>query len=551
MRPSPLGFRFLFALCFALLALVSVGAPPAAAQQIQVTAADPPTGEQGTVNLSVKVTGKGFKPGAQAKWFVTGTTNPGGVTVNSTAFVSSTELTANITIDDAAVISNFDIQVQSGGRTGKGTELFAVVAKGGNPNACTNQPLPAGISLIATLNQVNPDGTTLYGAAFGKAVDAGRLTLGTRDVLVVAVGGGENLEIFFLDPASGTLLDGTNIGSATQVQPHITIVFGRGQRSISHGDVNGDGVLDFALSSAAENDGIAWALVGSVTGGVLSYQVFPLPDPTTAADYGYATAIGDLDGIPGDEVVVGGIDHGKGSTVPGRAVIFTFNGAGFTPWQTIFSPIRNMKKDERFGASLAIGDVAGDGTNDLIVGAPNSVVNGQATAGRTFVFPGPVNASNYLTFVSGVYKDYFGFRVAAGDVDGGFADLIVSSGGDANTTDKRAAVFTGLVTNNQAPSYVVRPDAGLDLVWATTEPAVGDVNGDGFDDLMVGTPNTSCGGVTYLFLSGPSPLATKVLLFPPVAGDARFGWAVAIGPGTRLFFVGDNYIRQVYVYKLN
>jgi hypothetical protein len=99
--------------------------------QVQVTAADPMAAEQGTINLNVRVTGKGFKNGARAQWFVTGTTNPGGVTVNSTTFVSSTELTANITVADTATIANFDIQVlNSDGRGGKGTELFAVTSKG-------------------------------------------------------------------------------------------------------------------------------------------------------------------------------------------------------------------------------------------------------------------------------------------------------------------------------------------------------------------------------------------------------------------------------------
>jgi uncharacterized delta-60 repeat protein len=107
------------------------------AQQVQVTTADPPATAQGTINLNVKVTGKGFKNGAKARWFVTGTTDPGGVTVNSTAFVSSTELTANITVADTAVIANFDIQVlNSDGRGGKGTELFAVTAKGGGTGSC-------------------------------------------------------------------------------------------------------------------------------------------------------------------------------------------------------------------------------------------------------------------------------------------------------------------------------------------------------------------------------------------------------------------------------
>jgi len=99
------------------------------AQQVQVTAADPMSTAQGTINLNVKVTGKGFKNGAKAKWFVTGTTDTGGVTVNSTTFVNSGELTANITVADTAIIANFDIQVlNSDGRGGKGTELFAVTS---------------------------------------------------------------------------------------------------------------------------------------------------------------------------------------------------------------------------------------------------------------------------------------------------------------------------------------------------------------------------------------------------------------------------------------
>src|ERR1041384_709566 len=95
---------------------------------VSVSAADPPSATQGTINLNVKVTGKGFKNGAKAKWYVTGTTDTGGVTVNSTTFVSSTEVDANITVADTAAIANFDIQVlNSDGRGGKGTELFTVI----------------------------------------------------------------------------------------------------------------------------------------------------------------------------------------------------------------------------------------------------------------------------------------------------------------------------------------------------------------------------------------------------------------------------------------
>jgi len=124
-----------FFLSLALLTGALGLSSPATAQNIQVTSADPSSAPQGTVNLSVRIKGKGFKPGAEARFFVTGTSNPGGVTVHATTFVNPSELVANIDIDDAAVLGSFDIEVLAAGRTGKGIELFAVLAKGtGDPS---------------------------------------------------------------------------------------------------------------------------------------------------------------------------------------------------------------------------------------------------------------------------------------------------------------------------------------------------------------------------------------------------------------------------------
>lgn len=82
-------------LMFLVVTLVLLANPASA--QISVTSATPNSTVQGTTNLNVTIGGKGFQAGAKAQWFISGTTNPGGVTVNSTAFVNSTTLTANIT----------------------------------------------------------------------------------------------------------------------------------------------------------------------------------------------------------------------------------------------------------------------------------------------------------------------------------------------------------------------------------------------------------------------------------------------------------------------
>lgn len=161
MKPSNQpAFRALLSLSIGLLVLLATFKPsPTRAQgQVQVNAADPQAAEQGTVNLNVRVTGKGFKNGAHARWFVSGTTDPGGVTVNSTTFVSSTELSANITVSDTAEIANFDIQVtNSDGRGGKGTELFAVTPKG--QTSCGTDITSLSISIYKYTDATN---TTTY-----------------------------------------------------------------------------------------------------------------------------------------------------------------------------------------------------------------------------------------------------------------------------------------------------------------------------------------------------------------------------------------------------
>jgi hypothetical protein len=113
-------------------------ATPLLAQSIQVTSAVPSSADQGTVNLDVTVNGKGFKKGATAIWYVSGSTDPGGVTVNSTAFNSSSQLTANITVSDTATTGSFDVLVKNAdGRTGKGTGLFSVNSSSAGGPACS------------------------------------------------------------------------------------------------------------------------------------------------------------------------------------------------------------------------------------------------------------------------------------------------------------------------------------------------------------------------------------------------------------------------------
>jgi hypothetical protein len=142
--------------------------------QISVTSATPNSTTQGTINLNVTVGGKGFKAGAKAQWFISGTTNPGGVTVNSTAFVNSNTLTANITVSSTAYVGGFDVVVKNtDGRSGKGTELFAVQSA---PGQCTDVPLQL-IVVSQTPGQggISGDGLSIYNNPNDPAFNGGTL----------------------------------------------------------------------------------------------------------------------------------------------------------------------------------------------------------------------------------------------------------------------------------------------------------------------------------------------------------------------------------------
>lgn len=127
-----------------LLSLFALGLAPigAVVAQVKVTAATPSSAYQGTIALDVVVSGSGFDNSAKVQYFVSGTTNPGGITVGKVVFRSSRELVTTIDVADTALLASFDIQVTlSSGRKGKGTTLFSVNAKPTSTDSYDSQNL--------------------------------------------------------------------------------------------------------------------------------------------------------------------------------------------------------------------------------------------------------------------------------------------------------------------------------------------------------------------------------------------------------------------------
>jgi hypothetical protein len=91
-----------------------------------VTSTSPSYARQGTIALDVHIFGSGFDPSSRASWQKNGQVYEK-IVVNSTSYVSATELVANISIASDAAVDSYDVAVTAaGGKPGIGTEMFTV-----------------------------------------------------------------------------------------------------------------------------------------------------------------------------------------------------------------------------------------------------------------------------------------------------------------------------------------------------------------------------------------------------------------------------------------
>jgi hypothetical protein len=100
-----------------------------ATSTISVTSTTPDSAARDTT-LDVTINGSGFVSGAVATWLYNGVADPSQVRTNSTRYVTSKKLVANITITSTATIGKWDVQVTAASKGGIGTELFAIKVRG-------------------------------------------------------------------------------------------------------------------------------------------------------------------------------------------------------------------------------------------------------------------------------------------------------------------------------------------------------------------------------------------------------------------------------------
>ena len=269
-----------------------------------------------------------------------------------------------------------------------------------------------------------------------------------------------------------------------------------GQSVASAGDVNGDGFDDVVVGApyhdnGQANEGRAVVCLGSATG-LSAVPSWAAEGEQVGALFGFSVAsAGDVNGDGYGDVVVGAYQYDGLATNAGRAFVYHGSPSGLSAL-----PDWTAESDQpfaNFGYSVAsAGDVNGDGFADVIVGAI-SEAHGEVNEGAAFVFHGsPTGLSPAAGWMaeSNQADAYFGQEVAsAGDVNGdGFAEVIVGapSYDSGEAEEGRAFVYYGAGGGlSTLPGWTSESNQP-GAYFGQFVASVGDVNGDGFADVGVG-----------------------------------------------------------------
>ncbi len=338
------------------------------------------------------------------------------------------------------------------------------------------------------------------------------------------------------------------------------------------GDVNGDGYDDFAIGAYYDDDGGAnagqtYLILGQASGWAMDTDLSAADASFIGEDAGDrsgspVSGVGDVNGDGYDDFVIVAQGDGDGGANAGQTYLILGQASGWsmdTDLSAADASFIGEDTDDYSGTSVSgTGDVNGDGYDDFIIGA-YADEDGGATAGQTYLILGQASGWAMDTDLSAVdasfigedNDDYSGTSVSGtGDVNGdGYDDFIIGAYADEDGGSFAGQTYLIL---GQDSGWAMDTDLsvadasfwGEDSNDFSGESAsgVGDVNGDGYDDFVIGARGDEEGGganagQTYLILGQNSGWAMDTDL--SVADASFIGEDASDYSGTSVSGTGD------------
>ncbi|NBB16572.1 hypothetical protein GVN21_14510 [Caulobacter sp. SLTY] len=439
-------------------------------------------------------------------------------------------------------------------------------------------------------------GFRIDGAAFADSI-ASSLALidfnndGVLDIVIGAGGvdanGSNSGAVYILDGAR--LVAGATVKLATLASPDGVRIAGQavsdqfGNAVFNAGDVNGDGIDDLFIGARyadlpGPNAGTGYVVFG-VSGGIGASINLANLDGSNGfrlfgggladADLGKSVSAGDINNDGFNDLLISARNADFNGGDSGSAYVIWGKDTGFASLIDVNSltaadgqRLNGASSGDQFGQSVSVvGDVNGDGFLDIVVGAPGIDSGSNNTGGGYLLLgdadgwtAGPVTGvpANQRTHLIGWgYNGKHGYAVSgAGDMNGdGFDDFVITSNAISSPAFNAGAAYVvfgsavppatlSLQSLNGSNGFIVQTNQ-QSAALGTSVSKAGDVNDDGYDDIIIGAPfgqngtqyaYVIYGGTSFsAVISAPALDGIKGFIIQGLGGHDRTGWSVTGG----------------------